>query len=77
VVFEDRELDEIQAVAARNRLTVAEWVRRALREARQREPVADIKGRLTAVREAARLEFPTGDIDEMLADIEKGYARSQ
>jgi hypothetical protein len=29
--------------------------------------------KLRAVRAAARHEFPTGDIDQMLSEIEQGY----
>jgi len=30
---------------------------------------------LAAIRTAARHAFPTGDIDEMLGDIERGYTQ--
>ena len=53
-------------------MTVAEWVRQALRSARaDRRRTADAK--LRAVAEAARHEFPTADIDDMLREIEAGY----
>ncbi|MBI1737316.1 MAG: hypothetical protein HYR51_19260 [Candidatus Rokubacteria bacterium] len=54
-------------------MTVAEWVRRALRGARRQVPRADAKRKLEAVRAAIRHEFPSGDIGEMLRDIERGY----
>ena len=53
-------------------MTVAEWVRQALRVARfDRRRAAEAK--LHAVAEAARHEFPTADIDDMLGEIEEGY----
>jgi hypothetical protein len=48
-------------------------VRRALREARRREPRGDLDRKLRAARAAVRHEFPTADIDQMLAEIEQGY----
>jgi hypothetical protein len=54
-------------------MTVAEWVRQALRDARRREPMRDVTKKLDAVRVAARHEFPTADVDTMLAEIERGY----
>ena len=53
---------------------MSEWVRRALREARRREPRGDIDAKVRAIRSAARHDFPTADIDRMLEEIERGYA---
>jgi hypothetical protein len=64
---------EIQRFARRERITVGEWVRRVLREARTRQPVNDPEAKLKAVRKAARYSFPTADIEEMLGEIEQGY----
>lgn len=73
VLFEDDEIAEIRRAARRNRLTVAEWVRQALRRARRDEPASDPKRKLAAVREAARGAYPTADIGQMLTEIEGGY----
>jgi len=54
-------------------LTVGEWVRRALRDARASRPVVDPETKLRAVRRATEYSFPTGDVAEMLSEIEKGY----
>jgi hypothetical protein len=64
---------EIQRLARRERLTVGEWVRRTLREARRRKPVNDAETKLKAIRRAAQYSFPTAGIAEMLAEIERGY----
>jgi hypothetical protein len=66
-------MTEIQRFARRERVTVGEWVRRVLREARTRQPVNDPEAKLKAVRKAARYSFPTADIEEMLSEIEQGY----
>jgi hypothetical protein len=74
VLFEDDELRDIQRLARRQRMTTAEWVRRSLRAARDAEGGADVGQKLAAVRAAAVHAFPTGDIEAVLAEIERGYA---
>jgi hypothetical protein len=73
VLFDDAELRELREAARREGVPVSEWVRRALREARQRQPRCDLDAKLRAVRAAVRHDGPTADIDEMLAEIERGY----
>jgi hypothetical protein len=73
VILQDAEYREIQRVARVRRMTIAEWVRQALAAARRHEPLGDSGKKLDVVREAARQEFPTAEIDEMLAQIERGY----
>jgi hypothetical protein len=73
VLLPDAELREIERAARAQQLTVAEWVRQALRAARRREPRGDAGRKLAVVRSAARYAFPTASIDQMLAEIEKGY----
>lgn len=72
-MFDDGEYREIQQLARRQRLTVAEWVRQALRGARRREPHWGPDQKLQVVRSAARHAFPTVDVEQMLAEIERGY----
>ncbi len=76
VLLEEPEWREIQRAARAQRTTVAEWVRQALRAARRREPLGDTGRKLDAVRQAARHGYPVADIDEMLADIERGYQQA-
>ena len=73
VLLPDQEMTDIQQIARRERLTVGEWVRRALREAREQKPANDPEAKLKAVRRGAEFSFPTADMDEMLAEIERGY----
>ena len=73
VLLPDAEMAEIRRLARRDHLPVGEWVRRALREARARQPVHDPHAKLKAVRHAVRYSFPTADIDQMLREIEQGY----
>ena len=73
VILDDAEMNEIRRIARRRRLTVAEWVRQALRAARRQEPEGDPGKKLKVVRAAARHAFPTADVERMLAEIEQGY----
>lgn len=73
VIVQDPEYREIQRAARLRRMTIAEWVRQSLVQARKSEPSREVATKLDVVRAAARLEFPTGDIDQMLQEIELGY----
>ena len=73
VILQDPEYREIQRVARSRRMSLAEWVRQALRLACRREPVGEIGKKLDAIRAGARHAYPTAEIDAMLAEIERGY----
>ena len=73
VILQDPEYRDVQRAARSRQMTIAEWVRQALSEARRREPLGDVEKKFAAVRAAVKHEFPTGDIDTMLAEIEHGY----
>ena len=64
------ELDmQLRKVAQRNRVSKGEWVRRALRQS-----VVPAKGGKTSdpVARLASLNAPTGNIEQMLSEIESG-----
>jgi hypothetical protein len=73
VILQDPEYREIQKMARSRRMSLAEWVRQALELARRREPLGATGKKLEVIRAAAQHGYPTGDIDTMLAEIEKGY----
>jgi hypothetical protein len=74
VILKDPEYREYQRMARARRMTMAEWVRQALDEARRRQPVGDVAKKLAAVRAAAAYQGPPSpDIEVMLAEIESGY----
>ena len=73
VLLPDQEMSDIRRLAKRDRLTVGEWVRRTLREARMNRPVIEPEAKLKAVRRAVTYSFPTGDVEQMLNEIERGY----
>lgn len=71
VLLDEEEYREIQGVARSQRVTVAEWVRQALRTARSDHP-GTVDAKLRAIADASRHQFPTADIDIMLKEIEAG-----
>jgi hypothetical protein len=73
VLLPDKEMIEIQRLAQREHLTVGEWVRRTLREARANKPASSADTKLKAVRRGVAHSFPTADIEQMLKEIERGY----
>jgi ribbon-helix-helix CopG family protein len=73
VLLPDPEYREIQKIARSRRISVAQWVRQALHAAKREEPMADVNSKLEALRAAAKFEFPTVEIEQMLAEIEQGY----
>jgi hypothetical protein len=75
VLLDEAEWRDLRRVARAQGTTVAEWVRQTLRVARRREPVDGAASKLSAIREAARHEFPTADIDAMRDEIARGYDR--
>jgi hypothetical protein len=73
VILKDPEYREIQRIARSRHMSLAEWVRQALQFACRREPVGDMGKKLDVIRAGARHEYPTADIEGMLAEIETGY----
>ncbi len=73
VLISDAEMEEFQRLARREHLALGEWVRRILREARLQRPGQEPQAKLKAVRKAVAYSFPTADVDQMLAEVERGY----
>ena len=57
----------VRKAALRSRVSRGEWVRRAIERA-----LSDPSDRSDPVKELAALSGPTGDIDQLLAEIEAG-----
>ena len=74
VILKDPEYGEIKPAARSGQMSIAEWVRQALAEAHRRQPVGRVGKKLEVIRAAARFDYPTGDIDRMLAEIEMASA---
>jgi len=76
VVMDEQELTAIRAAAREHGMTVSEWVRVTLREARRKTSDGDADRKLAAIRAADRHAYPTADIDQMVAEIERGYGEA-
>ncbi len=73
VLLGDQEYDDLREIARQQGLTVSEWVRQLIRREGRDRSHGDRARKLAAVRAAVRHEFPTADIEDMLAEIERGY----
>ncbi len=73
VLLDEKDYREIGRLARQHKVSVAEWVRSALRAARREEPSVDANAKLKSIRASARNGFPTADMDQMLAEISRGY----
>jgi len=73
VLMGDDDLRSIQRLARLEKVTTAEWVRQRLREAQEQRARPDIAAKLAAIQAAYRHEGPTGDVEQMLTEIELGY----
>jgi hypothetical protein len=73
VLVDDREYRSMQEAAKASGVTLAEWVRGRLRDAAREVPSGDAQRKLESVRAASRYEFPSGDIELILEEIERGY----
>lgn len=75
VLLDDDEMAGVRRAARRQGQSVAQWVRAAIRDARAADGRRSAADKLRALHEATRHDLPTGSIDEMLAEIERGYTR--
>lgn len=73
VLLPEKEVAEIRRLAEQENLSVGEWVRRTLRDARARQSLREPGLKLKALRKAAACSYPVADLDQMLGEIEKGY----
>lgn len=77
IVMDQEEMEAIRAAAHERGMTVSEFVRETLREARRKVASGDTERKLAAIRAADRHAYPTADIDQMLGEIERGYGESE
>jgi hypothetical protein len=68
-------MHRLKRLAQGGGVTVAAWVREAIRKAAQDQPEQAPDRKLAAIRAAVRHRFPTADIGRMLSEIERGRAR--
>ena len=71
ITLQDPEYREIQRVARSRHMSIAKWVRQSLEAARWQESTGSTSRKLESICVAAQHEFPTGDIDQILAETSK------
>ncbi|MBA2327887.1 MAG: antitoxin [Actinobacteria bacterium] len=72
--MDDAELERYEETARSLGLTLSEWARQVLRSAASSVSRSDIDAKRAAVERATTHSFPAPDIEEMLVEIERGYA---
>jgi negative regulator of replication initiation len=77
VEFDEREYREIKRAARRRGLSLSDWVRQTLAEARTRATQGDADRKREALREAVQHSFPTAEVEEMIREIEQGYRTAE
>jgi hypothetical protein len=73
VTLSDSEFQEITKLAQSQNLSVTEWVRAVISLSHQRESAIEIGRKLAVIRAAVQYDYPTGDMNCVLSDLEKGY----
>lgn len=71
--MDDEEYAGIQAAAERDDQTVSQWVRQTLQVARDSQPRIRRSKKVAAIEAALGHDYPTGDIEQILAETEQGY----
>jgi hypothetical protein len=72
VVMDPKQLESLHRVAQRQGQTLSEWVRATLERAANDAPEPSGELRMRALDKALSCGHPSGPIEELLADIERG-----
>ena len=73
VLLDESEWRDLQRAARAEKTTVAEWVRRALRQTRRGSSSKDVERKRAAIRAAARHTFPAPALEQLNEEIARGY----
>lgn len=73
VLMEPKEYKQFQRLAEAKGLSLGEWVRQILRRFAQSTSTKDPQTKINQIRKASQLSYPSGAIEQILAEIEKGY----
>jgi hypothetical protein len=72
VLLQDEEYQELAQVCRKQAISIAQWVRGALRKSLQQSRPLSPEKKLARILKFTKHEGPTGDINEILSDIERG-----
>jgi hypothetical protein len=73
VLFELKEYKTLQQLAREAGLSLGEWVRQTLRRATEGSSLKSPQEKLKNIRRFSKMNGPTGDIGQVLKEIESGY----
>lgn len=73
VLLKPDEYLNFQVIAEEAGYKLGEWVRQILRKKASEYSLKNPHHKLASIRKYHRLSYPTGDIDQMLKEIEAGY----
>lgn len=76
VIIDVHEYKSFQQIARDAGMNLGEWVRQALRRTAEWSSHKKPQSKLKAITRASRHRFPTGDIEDLLAEIETGRSGS-
>ena len=72
VLLPDDEFEELQRASKKEQKTVADWVRESIRTKLEKQLPISPEKRLARILEFSKHHGPTGDIDQLLAEIDTG-----
>jgi hypothetical protein len=70
--MKDKEIERLRQCARREGVTLSEWARKALERARREQEGPTVEQKRAALDRALTCGHPTGDIEELVGDIERG-----
>ncbi len=71
--MQDSEYRDIQRAARLRHMSIAEWVRQALIQARKSQLGRAVVPKLEVIRVAARMDVPTADIERAFEETERRF----
>lgn len=74
IIVTDREAESVRRAAEGSGMSLSEWARRALAREASRQGGPNAEQVLEALDRALECAHPTGDIDQILGEIETGRA---
>jgi hypothetical protein len=72
ILVSEREAEQFRRSAEREGQSLSEWARLAMRDVQKRQAMKTSEQKLRALERALTHSHPTGDVEQMLAEIESG-----
>lgn len=74
VLLDEEQFTRYQKIAKRKSMALGEWVRQALERSAMLESTKPAAEKLAALRRALNHDGPTGPIEQMIEETERGYS---